>query len=402
MKIKLLTYTQNPADCSIDVRRDLEGNGPIPVNLAKNTILSPDSTGNVRVSAGQSIDLFCSNDQVMSARCVRHDRFTVTGHQGESQIDTIKCGSPVKAKVTATQIESDTSNVQIGFQLSNNKGFAKLIEAYVNTAQLRPIYEHHRVGPGVTHGYNPESGQGSPSFRRDDIFPSDTNSRFTKAQQRITICDELLHLHETECSTYFGAKEHYLARGHLAPSGDFEYRSGYLASYSYVNVAPQWQVINNGHWKSIEEDVRRFANESGHELDVVTGTLGTMRLQNEHGVPREISLEATGRFPVPEVFYKIVVDREVRRGVVILVLNNPFARQSEVERRLCQDRSDRVEWMDLLFENSGKKRRRANRSADAFVAKGYLYTCEIADFLTRAGAVAPEFLTENKYNLLIK
>lgn len=389
-------------DCSINVRQNLDGNGPIPVSLIKNAIVSPDHTGNVRLAVGQSIELFCSGDQVNIAQCIRNDRFAVIGGHGESQIDTIKCAGPVKAQVTATQIESEISNIQIGYQLSHHKEFVKMIELYVNTVQLRPIYEHHRVGPGVTHGYNPVSVQGSPSFRRDNLFPADTNNRYTKAQQRITICDELLHITEADCSTYFDAKEHYLARGHLAPSGDFEYRSGYLASYSYANVAPQWQAINNGHWKAVEENVRRFANQSALQLDVVTGTLGTMRLNNRHGVPTELSLDANGQFPVPEVFYKIVVDQEVRRGIVIIVLNNPFAREAEVERQVCPDRSDRVEWIGLLFEGSGKKRRRTSRRADAFVAKGFLYTCEIGDFLTATGVVAPEFLTENEYKLLIK
>ena len=43
-----------------------------------------------------------------------------------------------------------------------------------------------------------------------------------------------------------------LARGRLAPDADFTDEEGRDATYTFLNVAPQWQTINNGEWKSVE------------------------------------------------------------------------------------------------------------------------------------------------------
>lgn len=43
--------------------------------------------------------------------------------------------------------------------------------------------------------------------------------------------------------------DHYLARGHLAPDGDFIDAASQDASYYFMNTAPQFQSFNNGNWK---------------------------------------------------------------------------------------------------------------------------------------------------------
>ena len=40
----------------------------------------------------------------------------------------------------------------------------------------------------------------------------------------------------------------FLSRGHLAPRADFVDLTGQKASYNFLNVAPQWQIINAGSW----------------------------------------------------------------------------------------------------------------------------------------------------------
>lgn len=54
---------------------------------------------------------------------------------------------------------------------------------------------------------------------------------------------------------------YYLARGHLAPDGDFLYGSWQWSTYFYVNTAPQWQIINAGHWLALERYLRKFAEQ---------------------------------------------------------------------------------------------------------------------------------------------
>lgn len=51
----------------------------------------------------------------------------------------------------------------------------------------------------------------------------------------------------------------FLARGHLAPDADFALSPHQLATYYYVNAAPQWQSINAGNWLRTETNSRIVA-----------------------------------------------------------------------------------------------------------------------------------------------
>lgn len=44
-------------------------------------------------------------------------------------------------------------------------------------------------------------------------------------------------------------RQHYLAKGHLAPDSDFVLEAEQDATYYYANVVPQWQAVNNGNWR---------------------------------------------------------------------------------------------------------------------------------------------------------
>ena len=51
----------------------------------------------------------------------------------------------------------------------------------------------------------------------------------------------------------------FLAKGHLAPDAGFVYRTEADATYFFINVAPQFQSFNNGHWKALEIATREIA-----------------------------------------------------------------------------------------------------------------------------------------------
>ena len=70
----------------------------------------------------------------------------------------------------------------------------------------------------------------------------------------------------------------YLARGHLAPKADLLYTDWQEASYMYSNVVPQWQRINNGNWKTVEEAVRAAARRRGVTFQVYTGAFGRFQV----------------------------------------------------------------------------------------------------------------------------
>ena len=55
----------------------------------------------------------------------------------------------------------------------------------------------------------------------------------------------------------------------------------------YSNVVPQWQRINNGNWKTVEEGVRSAARKRGVTLLVYTGTLGIFKVSQEENYTLE-------------------------------------------------------------------------------------------------------------------
>ena len=49
----------------------------------------------------------------------------------------------------------------------------------------------------------------------------------------------------------------------------------------YSNVVPQWQVVNNGNWRDVEEAVRARAKLRRSTMQVFTGTKGVLKLRGK-------------------------------------------------------------------------------------------------------------------------
>lgn len=87
-------------------------------------------------------------------------------------------------------------------------------------------------------------------------------------------------------------------RGHLAPAADMKWDSAAMAeSFLFSNMSPQVPGFNQGIWKKLEEQVRRWAEEKD-SLYVITGPV----------------LDSTGitigsnRVSVPAQYFKVLVD----------------------------------------------------------------------------------------------
>ena len=51
----------------------------------------------------------------------------------------------------------------------------------------------------------------------------------------------------------------YIARGHLAPNADFMNYAWQDATFTYIDVAPQWASFNGGNWLDVENGIRYLA-----------------------------------------------------------------------------------------------------------------------------------------------
>jgi DNA/RNA endonuclease G (NUC1) len=117
-------------------------------------------------------------------------------------------------------------------------------------------------------------------FNKFSIFFSrnlDPDLLYKKKSERKTFSD-LLH------DAHLGKKyislvnDYFLSRGHLTAKSDFIYGAQQMITFYYINVAPQWQIINNGNWDRLETDVQLLAAKKMEDLEVYTGTY--VRKQN--------------------------------------------------------------------------------------------------------------------------
>jgi DNA/RNA non-specific endonuclease len=113
-----------------------------------------------------------------------------------------------------------------------------------------------------------------------------------------------------------------LVRGHLTANADMIFKFQQHATFTYVNAAPQWQKTNGQIWLQVEEKVRKIAFENQADLEVATGTFGTLELlvncdggtvrnrdANNNLILTKVTTLSTvdGRiYRVPKIFYKIV------------------------------------------------------------------------------------------------
>jgi DNA/RNA endonuclease G (NUC1) len=127
-------------------------------------------------------------------------------------------------------------------------------------------------------------------------------------------------------TTIFGGSQKYinttsyLSRGHLAPDADFVFSSSQLATYFYVNVAPQFQAINGGNWVPVESMSRKLAEHYQTELLIYTGVFGILKLQDQ-----KLYLEDDNMIEVPKWYWKVIINPGTRAGIVMITSNNPFA-----------------------------------------------------------------------------
>ena len=163
----------------------------------------------------------------------------------------------------------------------------------------------------------------------------------------------------------------YLARGHLAPDGDFIFVSWQFSTYYYINTVPQWQSINNANWKHIESVVRSTADKLKKDVTIFTGGFDVLKLNN-----KKISLEPDG-LDVPKWSWKVIKVADENSGIAFLTYNNPFA--TSAPNTLCPDICNNHGW-------DWKERKT--------FAKGYTVCCRISDLMNAIPTIPTEARTD--------
>lgn len=156
----------------------------------------------------------------------------------------------------------------------------------------------------------------------------------------------------------------FLSRGHLTPDADFVFSSGQLATYFYVNVAPQFQDVNGGNWVRLEGMAKNLSEEYNSNFLVYTGVHEILSLPDDSGKLKPLYLEDGNKIEVPKWFWKVIINRDLDSAIVMITLNNPFERKSNIQE-FCKNVCDKAGLRSSWFSN---------------IRKGYTFCCDLNDF----------------------
>jgi hypothetical protein len=119
-----------------------------------------------------------------------------------------------------------------------------------------------------------------PSFRSEGSAVQHVAVAYKQKFQKV-ILNNLLKS-KTLADKYLN-ESFYFDRGHLSPDADFLFASTQYTSYYYINVSPQWHVINTRNWKKLEMIIRAFAETKRKTFKIITGTYGILTLPDVNG-----------------------------------------------------------------------------------------------------------------------
>ncbi|KAL3276548.1 hypothetical protein HHI36_011923 [Cryptolaemus montrouzieri] len=278
-------------------------------------------------------------------------------------LNTIGCVSKVKgiAQYTNNTCEMMGLEIEIGFQLPTS--FLTLIRLCFDNVNYIALYSYFNMTRFIVDHEHTDS----IDFKQDDFYniPS-VNALYTREQQRATV-NTLLGIPVNDTRYIQDDSDLFLAKGHLTAKSDFVYGYQQDITFHYVNAAPQWQTFNGGNWELVENSVKKLAQDRNMDLAVYTGTFGISTLPNTESVDTSLFLYVEGtlkELPVPEFYWKVVLDMVTSQAVAIIGVNNPYIQDSS-KYIFCEDISSNLTWLEFKRDD---------------LTNGFTYACDVNEF----------------------
>lgn len=336
--------------------------------------------GHFYVERKGKINVFCEHGfrnrpgHLVEATCMHANIFMVNNEQ--ISIGSINCQhrmlGETKRIIDARKacLNGLGEMAEIGFPIS---GYWKpLFEVCHNPSRASSEWTHYIIDPmniGFQKSFTREDmkfSEGDSGFYAD--IDGGVDSCYTKNNQRRTFAKILPGGERSAHKLVLLEGSQYLARGHLIAKADLIFGAHQLATFFFINVAPQWQSFNGGNWRFLEDQLKTFIARLGHRAEVYTGTHGVMK---HKGVELFLYInEETGakKLPVPRIYYKIVLVRSLKQAIVIIGINNPIVTDEELrgEYNYCEDISSRLKILRLANQYHRPS--------------GYMIACTIQDF----------------------
>ncbi|XP_062555012.1 uncharacterized protein LOC134220073 isoform X1 [Armigeres subalbatus] len=363
------------SQCSVNLQEHL---GPLePLFIKDGQLWAPDGPA-LTWEAHESTIVACSKVKFINASnntayltCVSGQDFLVD----ETPLNSVElqCSGRMTGEVddTGEQCGSNGTLLKLGFDVES-VGFVTYIESCYDRPDASVIFTKHIIpGKAIAHSIK-ESYRPAFKVAGTSLHVNPATSYTQKAQMdRLT---ELLGS-EIQAKKFLQGGSYYLARGHLAPDADGVYRSWQWATFFYVNVAPQWQVINAGNWLVVENLSRSKAGQLQEDLVVYDGVHDVLLLPHADGQSIPITLEAAG-IRVPKWYWKIIISPVASAGIAFITNNDPFRVDMPDNELLCEDVCQQYGWNEVRFKN---------------FTRGYTYCCTVDGLREAINDIPREF-----------
>ncbi|XP_054085093.1 LOW QUALITY PROTEIN: uncharacterized protein LOC105214607 [Zeugodacus cucurbitae] len=360
-------YDKNEcAPCVIKVNGHMTDKSPLLTQPNKLAYMQPNKSGEIVIPYGGWVDLRCGDAfvntcvQILKAQCDGDQNFRI--NQEVVKYEKINCTSVSRPIPTRT---GRGDGELLTFANHFEDGEICTMQVCFDKINLKTYYVAHTIYAGTKHR---KLKVPRTNFSQEDFFPGVNVDHCYKQKTQIETLSRILGV---DASIYITTKN-YLSRGHLAAKADQIFSGQQKSTFHFLNAAPQWQSFNGGNWSTIEDDVREYANNNGTTLLCWTGILGICTLPDVDGVQQPLHLHIDEQnnhtIPVPKLFFRIVIDSESRKGIVLVGVNNPYLTLEEVRTgayMVAEDLSDQVTWIQWDRQN---------------VNKGYCYACSVPNF----------------------
>lgn len=310
------------------------------------------------------MELFCTSSTL--ATCQSNGQFLIDGSIRNFKEYKCKILPSPTVRNTGYSCHGGASILEIGFYLSGGR-FTSLMEICHDAQMGNNHWVHNKLSP-VSVAF--QKNYPRPAFKTGGFYRNLNNIddlyKITSQQQ---VFAEILGISDIAANPVQGGTI-YLARGHLAPKVDYIFGSQQNATFYFVNAAPQWQNFNANNWRRLEDGLREMAAVRYKNLDIYTGTHGVVIYPNAFGVEKKLYLSINNglkQIPVPNIFFKVVIEPASDSGIVFIGINNIHATLDELETYIYfTDVASQIDWIKWDVHN---------------FKRGYMYACEVNEFI---------------------
>jgi DNA/RNA endonuclease G (NUC1) len=374
------TVSQANVACSVRIGQDTGNPQPLFIRPGTSQWFHPaDRRGVLELAVNQEIELACSGSfstptqigtvsgtQIRIA-CSGGTRFRFNNILYNFNEFTCRNWPTYVAqrRATTTRCFNQGTIVDIGFQVGTR--FLRSFTSCHDPRTEENYYTEYQLTPAAD---GQERNVERPNWAQGDFFPGkNVDIMHTRNNQRSTIATIVGSSALAERYIEPTPSDVFLARGHMAAMTDFITANEQRSTFLFINSAPQWQTFNGFNWVSVEISSRRLASDRNIVLDTYTGTFGITQLRDTNNVNRRIFIDGrNNQIPVPQLYYKILVNRAAQSGVVLIGVNNPHLTLAEILSNyvICTDVSSRINYVSWQRTN---------------LSRGYGYACDVNDFL---------------------